>query len=125
MQDRALGHYERVPCSFSGSAARQNERKSSPCRRRRKHTMGRYEWIRRRTEEIKGKRLHHTCWIADRLEAHGLTRGQAPNRTDPRTNPCPDEWKAAIDQAIAEWTAMQKGALTYRRSRSAARQVGR
>lgn len=42
------------------------------------------------------------CWIADVKAAHGLTRGPAPNRLDPRrkVKPCPPGRRAAIDGAL-------------------------
>jgi hypothetical protein len=43
-----------------------------------------------------------TCWIADVMNEHGLTRRIAPNRLNPnlRTNPCPSEKKKAIEAAL-------------------------
>jgi hypothetical protein len=43
-----------------------------------------------------------TCWIADVLSKHGLTRRIAANRLDPasRKHPCPPEKRAAIESAL-------------------------
>ena len=43
-----------------------------------------------------------TCWIADVMASHGLTRRIAPNRIDPskREKPCPLARRATIDQAL-------------------------
>jgi hypothetical protein len=43
-----------------------------------------------------------TCWIADVLSDHGLTRRQAPNRINhtERKKPCPESKRSAIEQAL-------------------------
>ncbi len=45
-----------------------------------------------------------TCWIADVLASHGLTKGVAPNRINPqvRQHPCPEGKRAAIVSAIRD-----------------------
>ncbi len=55
------------------------------------------EWIKRRHGFTP-----QTCWIADVKSAHGLTRGQAPNRISPRSKmkPCPPNRRAAIEEAL-------------------------
>lgn len=46
-----------------------------------------------------------TCWIADVKAPHGLTKGQAPNRLDPKrkVKPCPPAKRAAIERALAHF----------------------
>jgi hypothetical protein len=46
--------------------------------------------------------LPQTCWIADVLAEHGLTRRQAPNRKNPArpTKPCPARHRDKIVEAI-------------------------
>jgi hypothetical protein len=43
-----------------------------------------------------------TCWIADVKAAHGLTRGEAPNRISSKSKvkPCPPHRRAAIERAL-------------------------
>lgn len=42
-----------------------------------------------------------TCWIAHVKADFGLTKGNAPNRTNPeRQYPCPDDKRAAIESAL-------------------------
>jgi len=45
-----------------------------------------------------------TCWIADVLASHGLTRRIAPNRKskDIRQHPCPEDKRAAIEGAMRD-----------------------
>jgi len=55
------------------------------------------EWIKKRHGFTA-----QTCWIADVKSAHGLTRGHAPNRINPRAKvkPCPPNKRAAIEAAL-------------------------
>jgi hypothetical protein len=43
-----------------------------------------------------------SCWIADVMAEHGLTKRIASNRIDPdaRANPCPDRHRAPIKAAL-------------------------
>lgn len=43
-----------------------------------------------------------SCWIAEVLSEHGLTRSVAPNRRDgaPRLHPCPEKKRPAIERAL-------------------------
>ena len=46
-----------------------------------------------------------TCWIADVKASHGLTKGPAPNRLDPKrkVKPCPPSKRAAIERALSHF----------------------
>lgn len=43
-----------------------------------------------------------SCWIAEVLSDHGLTKGTAPNRRGgaQRLHPCPDKKRPAIEDAL-------------------------
>jgi len=55
------------------------------------------EWIKKRHGFTA-----QTCWIADVKAAHGLTRGQAPNRLGPtsKVKACPSVKRQAIEDAL-------------------------
>jgi hypothetical protein len=65
--------------------------------------MATYHQLQLRTRERYGF-VPKTCWIAQVLSDHGLTRRQAPNRADPhqRLAPCPPEKRHAIEQVCRE-----------------------
>ena len=63
--------------------------------------MATYKEIQVYVKEQKGYSIK-TCWIADMKKQVGMTMRKAPNRYDEnfRTNPCPEDKKAAILDAF-------------------------
>jgi hypothetical protein len=58
------------------------------------------QWIKRNFRYVP-----KTCWIADVLADHGLTKSAASNRIDPSapSNPCPTRHRATITAALVHF----------------------
>lgn len=101
LRSRAAANGASMPCYIWAGYGRRWMRRGRLSWRKGKD-MGLYDRIVERVYEQTGKRIHHTCWIADVLSGYGLTKGPAPNRKDPNKpqKPCPKEMRPAIVEAI-------------------------
>lgn len=64
--------------------------------------MATYKEIAAEIMRISSAKSVQSCWIADVMSHHGLTKKQAPNRKDPekRVKPCPKKVWPMVEQAL-------------------------
>ena len=64
-------------------------------------TMPTYREIMKEVENATGRKIHHTCWVAEVKRHYGLTRGLAHNSGTGRGSPPCAEWAwNAIEQVL-------------------------